>query len=158
MLSEFGEDKLNPERALEAIKQATSIDGMLFFVRHHLMPHFLQAIRKAEDDDVAKTMVAFYLGEIEEALSALGEAFSTATALRLNDITEEQLLNFMKEHIMVIIHKYADIKNGMSLWHVISGLESEAYYLHEVIRNYNKIVGSEIRNLREGLRKITANV
>jgi len=157
MLSEFSEDELKPETALELIRQATSINDMLNFVRHYLMPHLIQAIYKAEADDVTKATAVFYLGEIEEALSVLGEAFSTITTLRLNNITEEYLLSLMKEHIMALIHMYADIKNGMPIGDVISSLWPEANYLHEIIRNYNALVSSEIRNLREELRKITAN-
>jgi hypothetical protein len=156
MPSESSEDELKPETTLELIRQATSINDMLFSVHHYVMPHFIRAIYKTEADDVTKATAVFYLGEIEEALSVLGEAFPVITTLRLNDITEEYLLSHMKEHIMALIHMYADIKNGMPFGHVISGLESEASYLHEVIRNYNTLVSSEIRNLREELQKITA--
>ena len=121
------------------------------------MPRLIQAIYKAEADDVTKATAVFYLGEIEEALSVLGEAISTITTLRLNNISEEYLLSHMKEHIMALIRMYADIKNGMPIGYVISSLESEASYLHEVIRNYNVLVSSEIRNLREELQKITTN-
>jgi hypothetical protein len=160
MPSESSEYELKPETALELIRQATSINDMLDFVRHHVIPYFVRAIYKAEADDVTKAAVVFYLGEIEEALSVLDIAFSVVTTLRLSGVTEteEQLLSRTKEQMMTIIHMYADIKNGMPLEDVVSELEHEANYLHEVIRNYNAIVSSEIRNLREELRKITANV
>jgi len=158
MPSESSEYELRPETALELIRQATSINDMLDFVRHHVIPYFVRAIYKAEADDVTKSIATFYLGEIEEALSVLSIAFSVATTLRLSGVTEteEQLLSRTKEQMMAIIHMYADIKNGMPLEDVVSKLEHEANYLHEVIRNYNALVSLEIRNLREELRKITA--
>jgi len=159
MPSESSEYELKPETVLEIIRQATSINDMLDFVRNHFIPYFARTIYKAEvADDVAKAAAIFYLGEIEEALSVLSIAFSVATTLRLIGVTEteEQLLSHMREHMMALIRMYADIKDGAPLEWVATKLQHEANYLHEIIRNYNALVSSEIRNLREELQKITA--
>jgi hypothetical protein len=160
MPSESSEYELKPETALEIIRQATSINDMLDFVHDHFIPYFARTIYKAETDDVAKAAAIFYLGEIEEALSVLSIAFSVATTLRLSGVTEteEQLLSHMREHMMALIHMYAAIKDGAPLEWVATKLQHEANYLHELIWNYNALVSSEIRNLREELQKITANV
>lgn len=160
MPSESSEYELKPETALELIRQATSINDMLDFARHQFIPYFARTIYKAEADDVTKAAAVFYLGEIEEALSVLSIAFSVVTTLRLSGVTEteEQLLSHMKEDMMTLIRMYASIKDGVPLEWVATKLQHEANYLHELISNYNALVSLEIRNLREELRKITANV
>jgi len=158
MPSESSEYELKPETVLELIRQTTSINDMLDFVRNQFIPYFARTIYKVGTDDVAKAAAIFYLGEIEEALSVLSIAFSVATTLRLSGVTEteEQLLSHMREHMMALVRMYADIKDGAPLEWVATKLRHEANYLHELIWNYNALVSSEIRNLREELQKITA--
>jgi hypothetical protein len=141
-----GED-LAPETALEQLKQATTVEGMLYILRD-VMSHFALAVLKAKADDVTKARAFFYLGQIEDALSALGEIISTVIVLRPNNNTEEDLYRFMKEHIATFIRMYADIRNGKPLENVIGGLNFEATALSASIRDYNILIRSDISRLR----------
>ena len=146
MLLRLRLEELTPDTALEQLRQATNVEGMLYVLRD-VIEHFALAVSRAEADDEVKVKAIFHLGQIEDALSALGEIFSVIIALRPPSYTEEHLYSFMKEHVAALIRMYADIRNGKSLEDVANELEFEVTTLRRYIRDYATLIGSDIRYL-----------
>jgi len=139
-------EELMPETALEQLRQTTNVEGMLYVLRD-VITHFAIAVSRAKADDEVKAKAIFHLGQIEDALSALGEFFSAIIALHPPSYTEERLYGFMKEHIAALIRMYADIRNGKPLDDVAVELEFEVRTLRETIRDYAGLIGSDIKYL-----------
>lgn len=146
--------ELTPETALEQLKQATNVEGMLYVLRD-VIEHFALAVSRAEADDKVKAKAILHLGQIEDALSALGEFFSAIIELHPPSYTEERLYRSMKEYIADLISIYADIRNGKPLDDVAVELEFEVRTLREAIRDYARLIGSDIKNLFKEPEEIT---
>ncbi|MFP3265779.1 MAG: hypothetical protein RXO54_08115 [Acidilobus sp.] len=155
MVSQSSWSELKPETALKLLERATTVEDMLY-VFHSILPHFILAIVKAEDDEVVKAEAIFYLGQIDEALTTLSKGFSVIARLHPVGLAEDRLFSFMKEHIASIIRDYADVKYWNKIGDAIIGLEFEASYLSSPVIHYILLADSKIKDLLEKERSATA--
>jgi len=148
----FTREDLAPETALEVVNQATSPEEMQRILVN-LVYYFRKAISNAEADDRMKTEASFYLGEFTGALSLALRAFPLlATHSYLN---KERLYSFIKDDLVRLARRYADIKNGKPLKDIINELRSDANSIHAFIADNIDRIKLALDYLNEELQRIT---
>jgi aminopeptidase C len=150
----FTREDLAPETALEVVNQATSPEEMIHILVN-LAYYFRKAISNAEADDRTKTEASFYLGEFTNALSLSLRAFPLLATYRFHN--KELLYSFIKDHLMRLARRYADIKNGKPLKDIVNELRSDANVMYAFNADNLDRIKLALDYLDEELRRVTLN-